>query len=217
MPRYYAYQRGWSSGPKAPRFERQSRGRLAGWGLIVALVISAACTSSQAPAAQMPSPEVQDLNKQAEAAERRREHHVARDLLQRAIKTASDPVSGAYANRKMAAMLLFWHEEVEALLYLQASLEHDPNQVPVWNDLGVVQSRLGHPQKARAALERAVELDPKQPISRLTLAAELVRQSEFRSALSHYKILLTLDIPPKIENATHRAISLLNREMGRQD
>jgi Flp pilus assembly protein TadD len=103
--------------------------------------------------------------------------------------------------------------EAEALPYLLQSAENGPEQVSVWNDLGVVYSRLKQPAKARAALERAVKLAPREPKARLALAAELVRHKEYRLAQQHYNVLLTLDIPPKIENATHRAIALLEKEI----
>lgn len=183
----------------------------------LALLLSSACGPSPAKARIGPAPKIVALNKKAEEAERRREHLKAQAYLQQAVEQAQDPTSAAYANRQMASLLLFWHEQAQALPYLEMSVEHDPGQVPVWNDLGVVYSSLQMPAKARAALERAVQLAPKEPKSRMSLAAELVRQSEFELARSHYKVLLTLKIPPRIENATHRALKLLQEEIQRSE
>lgn len=193
------------------RFYARNRGRSR--ALVLVLLLAAACGGPQKQTRTGPAPEIVALNDKAEAAERKREHLDAQAFLQEAVNLAEDPVSAAYANRKMARLLLFWRQEANALPYLEKSVEHDPSQVPVWNDLGVVHSKLGNPAKARQALEKAVELAPREPIVRLTLAAEMVRQSEFRIAHSHYKILLTLDIPPRIEKATHRALELLQKEM----
>jgi tetratricopeptide (TPR) repeat protein len=194
-----------------PRFYARNRGRSR--APLLALLLAVACGAPQRDTRTGPNPEIVALNDKAEAAERKREHLKAQSFLQEAVNQAKDPASAAYANRKMARLLLFWRQEAKALPYLEKSVEHDPSQVPVWNDLGVVHSKLGHPAKARAALERAVELAPAEPIVRLTLAAEMVRQSEFQIAHSHYKVLLTLDIPPRIEKATYRALELLQKEM----
>ena len=184
-------------------------------GALLALLLGSACGSPARRSSTGPSKAILALNEKAEAAERRREHLKAQAYLQQAVDQAQDPTSAAYANRQMASLLLFWHQQEQALPYLEKSVEHDPTQIPVWNDLGVVYSNLQQPAKARGALERAVELGPKEPISRMGLAAELVRQSEFELARSHYQVLLTLKIPPRIENATHRALELLRKEIER--
>jgi Flp pilus assembly protein TadD len=162
------------------------------------------------------APETLKLNEQAEAAERKRDHHAARAFYQRAVDTAPNPASAAFATREMASALIFWGEDEGAVVLLARSLEHDPTQVPVWHDLGVMQARLGKSQEARQALERAVELAPKEPRSRMALAALLVNLSEFELARSHYKVLLTLKIPPRIEKAIHKALDILQSEIDRQ-
>jgi Flp pilus assembly protein TadD len=161
-------------------------------------------------------PNTLQLHQKAEAAERKREHHKARAFYQRAVDTAPDAASAAFATREMASALLFWGEEEGAALLLDKSLQHDPQQVPVWHNLGVVQAKLGKSEEARSALERAIELAPKEPRSRMALAALLVNLSEFRLAKSHYEILLTLKIPEKIERAIHKALEILQVEIERE-
>ena len=161
-------------------------------------------------------PEIQEINALAQAAERERDYHAARAYYQQAVDQAPDPASAAYATRKMASALAFWGELDGAVRLLHQSLEHNPRQVPVWHDLGVLQTKLGQADAARRALERAVELAPREPRSRIALAALLVRQSEFSLAQSHYQVLLTLNISPQIEKATHEALRLLQREIERQ-
>lgn len=203
MPRFYARKAHRSSGALLPA--------------CLAIALSCACGSAQTPTKIGPAPEIVALSDKAEAAERKRQHLDARAFMQQAVDRAQDPVSAAYANRKMARLLLFWRMEAEALPYLEQSVTSGPDQAPVWNDLGVVYSNLGQPAKARAALQRSVELAPKEPRARLGLAAELVRQKDFRTAQSHYRVLLTLDIPAKIENATHRVLELLDKEIALEE
>ncbi len=207
MSRYYAHKSG-----------RSRLGALCQTSILATFLVAlgSACASAPAKAPRAPAPDIVALSDKAEAAERKREHLQAEAYLQEAIEQAKDPVSAAYANRKMASMLLFWREEARARAYLQASLEHDASQAAAWNDLGVVESNLGHPHEARQALEKAVELAPKEPRARLALGAELVKQKEYKLALAQYKVLLTLRIPAKIEDATHRAIKLLESELARE-
>ncbi len=186
------------------------------WPASLAIALACACGSAQTRPKLAPDPEIVALNDRAESAERKRQHLDAQAFLQAAVDQAQDPVSAAYANRKMARLLLFWRRDAEALPYLEASLGFDSSQVPVWNDLGVVYSSLGQPAKARSSLEQAVRLAPREPIVRKGLAAELVKQKEFQLARRHYKVLLSLDIPPKIENATYRVLKILDKEIALQ-
>lgn len=188
--------------------------RIAGWSTRALLcVLVSGCLSGSQGSATTIHPTTLQLHEQAEAAERKRDHTAARSFYQRAIDTAPDSASAAFANREMASALVFWGEDEGAVLLLDKSLEHDPLQVPVWHNLGIIQAKLGEPQKARTALERAVTLAPKEPRSRMALAALLVNLSEFSLAQSHYKTLLTLEIPPKIERAIHKALEILQAEI----
>lgn len=183
---------------------------------LLTLQIGASCYGSSQRARTSPGPKIKALHAQAEAAERKRDYHSARAYYQQAVDEAPDSASAAYATLKMASALVFWGELAPACTLLGKSLEHDPSQVPVWHDLGVLQAKLGRPEAARKSLMRAVELAPKEPRSRIALAALLVQQSEFRLAQTHYETLLTLDIPPKIEEAIHRALGILEQEIARQ-
>lgn len=68
----------------------------------------------------------------------------------------------------------------QAEKFLQTAVERDPDFVPAWNNLGVVQMNRGKPIEARASFERAFALDngnSDQIRSNLILAIELSRQN----------------------------------------
>ncbi len=68
----------------------------------------------------------------------------------------------------------------QAEKFLQTAVERDPDFVPAWNNLGVVQINRGKPVRARASFERAFALDngnSEQIRVNLILAIELSAQN----------------------------------------
>ncbi len=171
------------------------------------------CGPRPKPRSARPSPQTQALVDKAHSVERTRDYHRARRLYKEAIATAEDADSAAFANREMAAALLFWGEYDGAMDLLLESLKHDPAQAPVWHDLGILRSRAGRPQAAHTALAEAVRLAPQSPRSRVALAALLVQQKRYSEALAHYKRLLTLKLPSTTKQAVQKAIVLLNAQI----
>lgn len=149
----------------------------------------------------------------AEEAEGRREHHQARALYRQAIAQAPNAHSHAYATREMASTLLFWGEYQGAARLLEQSLRSDDSQVQVWHDLGVLRVRLNDALGAEKALRQAISLAPREPRSRIALAALLVRGKQYVAAQAQYRTLLELPIPPKLEVAVRTALKLLKQEI----
>ena len=181
--------------------------------LVIVLVVTIGCGGAPVSTAPLVAKPVLALLQQAEKAERARDYHTARERYQKAIAVAPDPTSAALANRKMASALLFWGEYEGAERRLMQSLVHDGTQVRVWHDLAIVQVQLKKHDAALASLVKAVELAPGEPRIRVAYAALLVKERRYRDAITQYKHLLTLSIPPTIEQATHKALRMLAAEV----
>ncbi len=156
---------------------------------------------------------VRALLLQAEQAERARDYHTARARYQEAIAIAPDQPSAALANREMASALLFWGEYEGAEKRLLQSLVHDGTQVRVWHDLAIVQVQLKKHDAALASLEKGLKLAPREPRIHVAYAALLVKEKRYVDAIAQYEHLLTLPIPPRVEQATHKALQILAAEV----
>lgn len=179
-------------------------------------LLSGCGSQSTALVASRPDTDTKTLVAQAQKAERSRDYNRARVLYQQAIDEAGDAQSAAFAAKEMASALVFWGEYQGAMDALLLSLKHREDQAPVWHDLGILRAGAGLLPAARTALERAVNLAPNSPRARVALAALLVKMKHYDLALQHYKRLLKMKIPAKIEQATHRAIELLESELQSQ-
>jgi Tfp pilus assembly protein PilF len=72
-------------------------------------------------------------------------------------------------------------------------VELDRDSAQGWNNLGVVLSELGKTAEARAALERALSIDPQYADARYNLADLLDGAGQAASAGSHWKAYLAMD------------------------
>ena len=210
-------QESYSRGSRRSR--RRVGGRCAG---LLALAVSALLScgghsrASTGAKALSIEPEVRQALLDAEHAESKRAHLEAEKHYERALSVARNAESKALAHREYGSTLVFWGEEERALVQFRASLEADPNQARVWHDSGVLLSRSGRQEGAQRALSKAVELAPADPRPRIALAALLVNMGAYRDALSQYRAILRLDIPPKIETAARKAIEILRIEIEKQ-
>ena len=193
------------------------RHRLAVIAVGLAFGCLVACGSRATPTSAEPqaSTSVQALLDQAQEAERARDYHRARALYQRAIDEAPDAGSSALANREMASALIFWGEYEGGEALLRQSLAHDASQARVWHDLALVQARGDRPKEALASLEKALTLAPDEPRVVVAYAALLVKETRFADAIAQYEHLLQLEIPPRIETATRKALVMLRSEIER--
>lgn len=183
--------------------------------MLLANLASGLACGGNAPAAMVPSPTTQALLERAQLAERQRDYGAARGLYREAVDRAPDVRNRAYASRELASALAFWGLYSEARAALEVAVAADPSLVSAWHDLGILRARAGLWVEARRALEQAVERAPREPRSRIALAALLVQRRALDEAAHHYRVLLQLEIPETIRRAVHRALDLIRAEKAR--
>lgn len=113
----------------------------------------------------------------------------AEDALRRA--TQANPADPA----PQQALLKFLIEQKrfdEALTVTQTALKHSPKDANLLVDLGILELRRGHPDKAIATWAQALIVDPQQSLPHLYLAQELDREGEAQAAASHYESFLKI-------------------------
>ncbi|MDX2093880.1 MAG: tetratricopeptide repeat protein [Kofleriaceae bacterium] len=175
----------------------------------VAFLVAAACAST--PKAGKPSTTVRAEIEQAEAAERVRQHDLARAHYQRAVAAAKDPASIAFARREFAETLMTWGEVPEAIAQLEGVVAAAPDHAAAWHDLGILRHNQGDDAGATIALERARGLLPEDPRPRIALAALRWQRGDRAGAQAEYRALLELDLPPKLRDKVKWALEELAR------
>lgn len=131
----------------------------------------------------------------AETAERGRRHDEARAHYVRAIDSARDPDSAAFARHEYAETLVSWGELPEARSQLERAVAASPNDASTWHDLGLLRHNAGDDPGAITALTRAAELAPHDARPRTALAALYWKRGDRASAARTYRSLLELDLP----------------------
>ncbi len=177
--------------------------------LALVVVLLASCGGGPRPPAVAPA--TRALVDAAERAERDRLYDRARALYRRAERTAPDPRSAGFAARKLALALLFWGEYRPARQALRRAVDHRPDDVASWHDLGIVDHQLGDLDAAEADFRRAIALAPREPRSRIALAALLWKQGRRAEAAAEYRALLGLDLPERVRAKVKWAISTLSK------
>lgn len=147
--------------------------------------------------------------------ERKRRYDLAELEYRAAIAEAASASSRRQARRQLVDALIFWGKLGEARLELVELLDEHPADVSAWHDLGILHSKLGDAGASERALRRAIELAPKNPKSRIALAALLVNGRRFKEAQAEYRTLLELELPPSLDRAVREALELLARELGK--
>jgi tetratricopeptide (TPR) repeat protein len=179
-----------------------------------------ACGSVQHPAE--PRPDVRAEVRDAETAEKARQHDVARTKYQHAIADARDPESIGYARGRFGETLATWGEYKESLAQLEGSVAVYPNDPAPWHDLGLIREHEGDSRGAIEAFEHAVALArtdwrPRLAIAALRwkLAAHCFRETtgdctrEVTAARDEYRALLELDLPDRLRDKVKWAIDQL--------
>jgi Flp pilus assembly protein TadD len=169
--------------------------------------LAAACAHRPAPVS--PAAVVRAEIDLADAAEKRREHDVARRHYQRAIAQARDPASIAFARHEYAETLVTWGEAPEARAQLEIAAVASPTDASVWHDLGLLRHHAGDDPAAIAALVRAEQLAPDDVRPRKALAALYWKRGDKANAAREYRALLELDIPERLRIAVQRALAEL--------
>jgi len=80
----------------------------------------------------------------------------------------------------------------EAYALTTSSLRYAPRDVDLLVNHGVLAKQLGHFEQAVADWQRAISLDPKQPLAQLYLASELDREGKLEAAIPRYLNFLEL-------------------------
>ncbi len=192
--------------------------RSSSW-IVVACVV-ASCASTQHPAE--PAPDVRGEVRDAETAEKARQHDVARTKYERAITDAKDPESAGYARGRYGETLATWGDYKAALTQLEASVAAYPNDPAPWHDLGVVREHEGDSPGAIIALDHAVALAktdwrPRLAIAALRwkLAGHCFKQPgrdcshEVAATKAEYEAMLQLDLPERLRTKVSWALDQL--------
>ena len=188
----------------------------------VVLVLIAACARPP-PASPKPADPVRAEIELAEAAEKQRQHLVAREHYEKAVAAARDPASLAFARREFGETLATWGENAEARVQLEASVAAVPTDPIAWQMLGILRHKLGDIPGAFAALEKSKALAPRAWIPRRDLAVLHWSLGEGRTAdpdpatatqhraaaLAEYQAMLDLDLPPRLREKVEWAIDVL--------
>jgi Flp pilus assembly protein TadD len=174
----------------------------------VLLCTSLACAHG-GPAAHGPTGEIRAEIDQAETAEKARQHDVARTHYQRAIATAHDPASIAFARHEYAETLVTWGEVPEARAQLEIAVAANPGDASAWHDLGILRHSAGDDPGAIQALARAEALVPNDPRPRTALAALYWKRGDKASAAREYRGLLELDLPDRVRAKVQWALAEL--------
>jgi tetratricopeptide (TPR) repeat protein len=172
-----------------------------------------ACAIACGGAARRPEPSEPTRRQVATAEEalRRRDYDGARAAYARAIETAPDGASEAFARRELADMLLLFDERQAAAAELVRITALRPDDPRTWHDLGIVRHSLGEIEGAAAALEKAKALAPDDARPRVALAALLWEHGAKAAAKREYEALLLLDLPPRLREKVEWAIGELSR------
>jgi len=177
-----------------------------------AVVLWAAACASTPKAPPRPSADVRTEIEQAESAERARQHDVAREHYQRAVSAARDPASIAFARREFAETLMTWGEVPEAIKQLEGVVAAAPDHAASWHDLGILRHNQGDDAGATIALERARDLQPRDPRPRIALAALRWQRGDKPGAAAEYRALLELDLPERVRAKVKWALDQLQVE-----
>ena len=165
-------------------------------------------TPSAPGAPGAPSAQVRAEIEEAEAAEQARRHDVARAHYQRAVASARDPESVAFARREYAETLIAWGEYPEAIAQLEGAIAARPSAA-AWHDLGLLRNNQGDVRGALAALEQARALAPHDVRPRVALAALRWRSGDRAGATAEYRALLELPLPERLRAKVRWALDEL--------
>jgi Flp pilus assembly protein TadD len=117
----------------------------------------------------------------------------------------------SHNNLALASIELGELELAEA--HYRESLAIQP-QPAIYNDLGVVQERLGLPDDAVASYRKALELDPKSSAAHTNLGTSLARSGNYAEAAKHFRAALEVD--PK-NAVAQKGLAQLPASTGRAD
>ncbi len=96
--------------------------------------------------------------------------------------------------------------------FLTRTIAAGGDSARMWINLGGLELSEGHLEAARKALDRALVMDPDNPLARLNLAAVLIKQKDFPGART---LLKKITDPPELWARAEESLAVLeNRETG---
>jgi arylsulfatase A-like enzyme/Tfp pilus assembly protein PilF len=138
--------------------------------------------------------------------------------LRGAIATLEDAARRGIADQTVMVVLAGYLQEAgsgaEAVLLLEAVIAEHPDYAEAYNSLGVMLSRQGKHDRARAALRKVLELDPTSARAYENLAADELGARELGPAIEDLKRALDLD--PRLYDALYNLGMALD-SAGRRD
>jgi Tfp pilus assembly protein PilF len=94
--------------------------------------------------------------------------------------------------------------------YFRAALQIDRSNPDVWNNLGMVQVRLGEPG-ARTSFQRAIALQPGHALAHYNLGTMLDAAGSYDAAIEEFTRALTLD--PRLGDPAHNPQAVHNQRL----
>lgn len=179
------------------------------------LALSAGCArpaDTREPAAATMSLTM-SLIERAEAAEQQRRYDQAHALYEQARRQAPDAPSRATAALAHGRSLIAWGAYEDAAAALAEAVRWQPRDAGAWHDLGMVRHHLGDQRGAERALRRSIRIRPRDPRSRIALAALLWKQQRLAEALDAYRALAALPLPEGVRAKVAWAIDILSRRV----
>ena len=86
------------------------------------------------------------------------------------------------------ADLYYEREEfIEAKYCINEALKQTPEDAKLWNNLGILDLKLGYPKEAAKSVEKSLELDDKDPNTWDTLGEIFVELEDYKTALEYYE------------------------------
>jgi tetratricopeptide (TPR) repeat protein len=203
------------------------RGWLSRW-IAIAMVLFA-CTRSNGTETPKTADIVRVEIDKAEAAEKQRQHLVAREHYEKAVaeaKRIGDPSGIGFATREFGETLATWGENEEARAQLEIAVVNVPNDPIAWQMLGILRHKLGDIPGAFLALEKSKALAPRAWIPRRDLAVlhwsrgegrtadpDPTKAAEHRAAaLAEYQAMLDLELPDRLREKVEWAIGVLSKQ-----
>ena len=136
-----------------------------------------------------------------------------------AIATLEDTVRRGIADQSVMVVLAGYLQEAgdgaKAIQLLEAVIAAHPDYAEAYNSLGVVHTRLGQHDRARAALRKVLELDPTSAKAFENLAADELSAGEIGLAIDDLRRALDLD--PHLYDALYNLAEALIAQRHRDE
>jgi tetratricopeptide (TPR) repeat protein len=94
---------------------------------------------------------------------------------------------------------------------LELAVEHEPHKASLHEALGRAYFATARVERARAAFEQALEIDPSDDYAHFGVGRCYERQGRWPAAAKHYKLACALADHDHYQSALHRVLARINR------